>query len=202
MGKYIKIGITVIVVIILVYSFRGSSGFDFEKYKTELNQYRDERDRFMQFNRESPLPEEAKADFKGLNYFPPDSSFRFIAKLKPIDNPKTISLNMTTGAPEQYKETGYASFSRNNQIVNLLVMKSLETGDLFLPFFDQTNGVATYGGGRYLDPEMLSGKRILLDFNYAYNPFCAFAESYACPIPPLQNKIPFAVEAGEKMWGK
>lgn len=172
-----------------------------EKYTTELTQYREERDRFMHFNRETPLPEEARANFQGLNYFPVDSSFRISAKLTPIDNPKVISLNMTNGAPEKYKEIGYANFSRDNQIVNLLVMESMETGELFLPFFDKTNGRSTYGGGRYLDPEKLSGNRILLDFNYAYNPFCVFAESYACPIPPLQNKIPFAIEAGEKMWG-
>ena len=202
MGKYIKIGIGILVVIILIYSFRGSNSFNYEKYKTALAQYREERDRFMQFNQESPLPEKAKADFTGLNYFDADSSYRIKASIKPIENPKTITLSMTAGAPEQYKEVGYANFSRNNQIVNLLVMRSMETGDLFLPFFDQTNGTITYGGGRYLDPEMLSGNNILLDFNYAYNPFCAFAESYACPIPPLQNKIPFAVEAGEKMWGK
>ncbi len=202
MSKYIKIGVALIIVIILVYSFKGSNTFNFEKYKVELSQYRDERDRFMQFNQESPLPEEERADFDGLNYFSPDSSMRIVADLKNIDDPKTISLNMTNGAPEKYKEIGYANFAHDNQVVNLLVMKSLESGDLFLPFWDTTNGVSTYGGGRYLDPELLSSDKILLDFNYAYNPFCAFAESYACPIPPLQNKIPFAVEAGEKIRGK
>jgi len=202
MSKYIKIGIGLMIVIILIYSFRGSNTFNFEKYKVELSQYREERNRFMQFNQDSPLPEEGKADFDGLNYFPADSSFRIVANLNSIDDPKTISLNMTNGAPEKYKEIGYAKFTHANKVANLLVMKSVESGDLFLPFWDATNGVSTYGGGRYLDPEMLSNNKILLDFNFAYNPFCAFAESYACPIPPLQNKIPFAVEAGEKIWGK
>jgi uncharacterized protein (DUF1684 family) len=69
---------------------------------------------------------------------------------------------------------------------------------LFLPFFDETSSVSTYGGGRYLDPEYAGGNEIVLDFNLAYNPYCAYVEGYTCPLPPPENRIDAEVNAGEK----
>ena len=200
MSKYIKIGVGLVLAIILFYSLKGSNQFNLNQYVAEVDEHRQQKDRFMKFNAESPLPENLREPFSNLMYYPVDTSYRKIATLEPIENSRIITLDMTGGQPEKYREYGYARFSHQGNMVNLLVLRSLESGDLFLPFLDQSNGKGTYGGGRYLDPKEISSNRILIDFNFAYNPFCVFSETYNCPVPPLQNKVPFAVEAGEKMW--
>src|SRR5690606_19820929 len=82
--------------------------------------------------------------------------------------------------------------------VGLTLYRDPEGGDLFLPFQDETSGNETYGAGRYLDVTALEDGRVLLDFNYAYHPFCAYNPSYSCPMPPVENRLPAPIRAGER----
>lgn len=202
MNRFFPLGIAVIVLIIIIYSFSGNNEkpFDYQEYQSSIQQSRISKNRFLKQDKESPLPQNLKASFNAINYFPIDTSYRIIADFKPIANGRKRSIQMTGGSVEEYLEYGNVSFSLVGKIHQLLVLKSLETKEevLFLPFFDQSNGITTYGGGRYLDPEELSNQKMLLDFNQAYNPYCAYSEEFACPIPPLQNRLDIPIPAGEK----
>lgn len=157
----------------------------------------------------SPLPKKAIRKFEGLDFYPIDSSYQVIAKLQltPAAVPLTMSTSDNRSRP--FKRYGIASFLYNGRQYELPVYKSIVVFDpeykdyLFIPFTDQTSGYTSYGGGRYLDiriPE--NPDRFIIDFNKAYNPYCAYSANYSCPIPPAENYLDFEVKAGVKAWEK
>ena len=130
----------------------------------------------------SPLKAKDLKTFEGLDFFPYDSVFVVKASLKRLPDTEWFNMNVYQGQELMQKE-GFENY-------------------LFLPFLDNTNGTLTYGGGRYIDLEIPDGDTIEIDFNSAYNPYCAYNEKYSCPIVPRENYIDIDVEAGIKAFNK
>ena len=152
---------------------------------------------------ESPLSEEDLAAFKGLEFFPIDSNFIVTAKLTFHKNSEPFQMKTTTDRLPVYKLYATAEFELNGKVYSLEIYqneKLLLTPEyedyLFLPFTDQTNGDKSYGGGRYIDLNIPETDTIVIDFNQAYNPYCAYNPKYSCPIPPKSNHLDTKINAG------
>lgn len=167
-------------------------------YRAELQAERVKKDNYMRTNAESPIPD--KAAFKGLSYFEADPSFRMLAKLEPFPEGQTekLVIKLTDGSDEIYEKYAHATFTLDGKECRLLVLKFQNS--LSVLFQDATSGQETYGGGRYIDiePKTVANNQMVIDFNAAYNPYCAYNPTYACPLPPPENKLPVAVKAGER----
>jgi uncharacterized protein (DUF1684 family) len=155
------------------------------------------------FNAEtSPLPAGDLESFEGLNYYFPESVLRFKTPFIAEAGTDTVRLVKRKGQVVPYIRRGKLAFTNQDVVYNLEVFGPVDTahGDfLWLPFYDETSGNDTYGGGRYLDVKIDSEGMVDLDFNYAYNPLCDYnPDKYNCTLPPEANKLAFAVEAGEK----
>ncbi|HEY5564606.1 MAG TPA: DUF1684 domain-containing protein [Rhodothermia bacterium] len=140
--------------------------------------------------------------FTGLRYFPVDSTFRFQARFERLENPTTVLIAKQTSGPVPYSHVGYVHIPHAGQTHRLSVFQNLEMeeGTAWIPFHDATSGLETYGGGRYLDIDLPEGDTAIVDFNLAYNPYCVYnAYDFNCAIPPAENRLSFAVSAGEKM---
>jgi len=152
-----------------------------------------------------------KKDKKYFQFFSPDSRFKVAAKFtRTLD---TIGFIMKTSGkrPQQYYRYGYITFKLSDSLFKLTVYQGadlmqtvLYKNHLFLPFTDLTSGEESYGTGRYLDLEIndIVNNNIVLDFNKAYNPYCAYSDKYNCPIPPRENHLNIAILAGEKIFAK
>jgi uncharacterized protein len=151
----------------------------------------------------SPIPESDRAAFRGLTYFAPDKSFAFECVLARLPAPERVTMGTSKNRPRRMWHIGALSFRYNGQPCTLQVYTSVDTadgGDWFIPFIDATNDAETYGGGRFLDIARPSSDTVMLDFNYAYNPYCAYSHRYDCPIPPMGNVLPIFVRAGERAY--
>lgn len=154
---------------------------------------------------QSPLSEEDLDAFKGLEFFPIDSNFIVTAKLTFHKNSKPFQMTTTTDRLPVYKLYATARFELNGKPYSLEIYqneKLLLTPEfedyLFLPFTDQTNGTSSYGGGRYIDLNIPKSDVLVIDFNKAYNPYCAYNKKYSCPIPPKANHLATSITAGVK----
>lgn len=152
----------------------------------------------------SPLLEEDRRVFTELERFVPDPSYRVLARFKAREGDE-FGMPTTTDRRPVYKGIGKLRFELNGRKCELTVyqnrdlVKKPEYADhLFLPFTDLTNGESTYGGGRYIDLHGPLGKEVSIDFNKAYNPYCAYGGRYSCPIVPAENHLDISVEAGVK----
>lgn len=151
----------------------------------------------------TPLKEDEKADFKGITYFPISSKYIVKADFQPFENGETFPFPTSAKKIKYYKEYGKAQFKLNGKKHELTIYQSdppiegYETS-LFLPFMDETNGDTSYGGGRYLDFEItdIQDDKLIIDFNKAYNPYCAYSKHYNCPIPPANNYLETDINAG------
>ena len=155
----------------------------------------------------SPLLEKDLKDFKGLDFFPVNEKFFVVAKFVQTPNERPFEMPTTTTRKPVYVKYGEAHFELDGKKVKLDIFQSLDYKKinpkaLFLPFTDLTSGVESYGGGRYLDLEIPENEFIVIDFNKAYNPYCAYNHKYSCPIPPAQNDLPLEIKAGVKKFKK
>ncbi len=203
--KNIFLLISIIVVIFSVfYSFMGSQ--DQTAYHKEILEEREDKDRFMRTSLESPFVDNPES-FKGLQYYPPDIRYKINADLIPVKNKKPVVLGTNDGKQQRYIEYAYAEFDLDGYHNKLLILEVMDMGPfrgkLFLAFGDETSASETYGAGRYLDVVKVPGSNnITLDFNKAYNPYCAYVEKYSCPFPPLENLLKVAIRAGEKSYSE
>jgi len=165
---------------------------------SELNEFRKEKDEFFGRHPQSPLAAEQKKDFSGLNYFPENESLHLEIKVDLLNDPQPIQMQTTTGGAQVYLRHGRFKFAVDGQEAELTIYKS-EHG-YFLPFVDSLAGQETYPAGRYLEPDELPGDRFLVDFNIAYNPYCAYNEMWSCPITPAENRVKVPIRAGEKVF--
>ena len=201
--KNILLGLLAIVIVIVIfYSFSG--GDSFEEYNLQLKKERNDKNDFMRSGMESPFVI-AKEKFDSLKYFPADLKYRINASVEPVRNKKVVTLSASDGAEAQYKEYAYATFSLDGVECKLLILEIFDngptSGTLFLAFADETSSDETYGAGRYLEVRKVPGATsILLDFNKAYNPYCAYVENFSCPFPPKENVLKVAIRAGEKKY--
>lgn len=152
----------------------------------------------------SPLLPADRAHFTALERYAPDPRYRVTATFKAREG-KAFKMKTSTDRLPTYQAVGRLSFVLDGKKLKLSVYRNPELSArpeyanyLFVPFTDLTNGESTYGGGRYLDLEGPLGATVELDFNKAYNPYCAYGGKYSCPIPPAENHLPVAVEAGVK----
>jgi len=157
----------------------------------------------------SPLTEEDFKTFEAVDFFPIDTNYRVVAKLKFFKDSKTFKMKTTTDRLPEYKIYASATFEINGKEYMLhiyqnqkLLLNTDYENYLFLPFTDKTNGETTYGGGRYIDLNIPKGNTIIIDFNQAYNPYCAYNHKYSCPIPPSANNLDIAINAGVKAFEK
>jgi len=157
----------------------------------------------------SPLKKKDLKNFKGLNFFRFDSTFVVNAKLIRTPDEKPFKMKTTTDRLPNYVKYGIIEFQLEGNTHKLDIFQNLDILDeegyedyLFLPFLDNTNGEGSYAGGRYVEGEIPEGETIVIDFNTAYNPYCAYNDKYSCPIVPRQNYLDAYVNAGVKAFDK
>lgn len=173
-----------------------------EDYISRIETDRKDKNGFM-LSSTSPLNQEEKRNFKGLNYFPIDEQFKVSAKLEMIDKKQPIFIPSTTGEQLKYIPFAYATFKLSGKENRVILYQDWEEKDpnrLSLLFADGTSALETYGGGRYIDVLYRNINKIEIDFNQAYNPYCHFNEEYSCPIPPRENLLDIDIRAGEKLY--
>lgn len=162
-----------------------------------LTKYRRNKDKFFKRDPHSPLSAAQKRTFTGLRYYPENPALRFDVAVEPFKEQETVHMQTSTGSIQEYIRYGTFRFEVDGQPATLTVYSSGE-GDAFVPFADATSGSETYGAGRYLDLEWHGGNRLHVDFNLAYNPWCAYSPHYSCPFPPGENRLQVPLRAGEK----
>ncbi|KAF5070173.1 hypothetical protein DSECCO2_225030 [anaerobic digester metagenome] len=185
-----------------------ATGQDFlskKQYKAAIRAERAEKDMEFATADKSPIAPADRAEFRGLNYFKPDPSYKIMARLEIFSNPDTIKMVTTTERRPLYLVFGEAQFKLKNNEFRLTIYRNIDLmtkpgfeSYLFLPFTDLTSGAASYGGGRYIDLELKNDGLVEIDFNRAYNPYCVYNKKYSCPVPPEGNFLNTAIKAGEK----
>jgi len=166
-------------------------------------EWRRERDAFFKTHQRSPLTPQEKRNFKGLKYFPFDTRYIFSGKIERyvfhINNPKYYATFLTNkGTNKRYIRYGKFRFTLDGKEYEIEICKSILSDNLFIPFKDRTNGKESYEGGRYMDAEILPDYQMILDFNMAYHPSCAYNDKFICVLPPRENTLDIEIQAGEK----
>ena len=166
-------------------------------------QWRQERDEFFKTHQRSPLTPEEKKKFQCLRYYPFDPKCIFVGEIERYvfghNDPKHDATFLTnTGTNKRYIRYGRFHFQVDAKELAIEVFKSILSDSLFIPFKDKTNEKETYGGGRYVDTEILPGYKMILDFNTAYFPICAYNEKLVCILPPRDNMFDVEIRAGER----
>lgn len=167
---------------------------------TELEAFRAEKNDFYASHPQSPLTREQKQGFTGLNYFPEEASLRLEVKVDEFPVKDSFEMQTSTGDVQHYQKFGRFRFAVDGIEAELTIYQNQH--GYFLPFVDSLAGSETYPAGRYVEPEPLIGGRFLVDFNVAYNPYCAYNEMWSCPITPAENRLKVAIRAGEKLFHK
>jgi uncharacterized protein (DUF1684 family) len=168
-----------------------------QQYIAKITRERESKDDQFRTTKDSPIQD--KDNFHGLHYFEIDPAYRVKAFITPYEKKdKTVELPYTDGSTTTYERIGYANFTINGVAQKLLLLKNESV--ISVLFKDATSGKETYGGGRYLDYPVskMKGDSLVLDFNTAYNPYCVYAPTYACPVPPAENTLSVAIRAGEQ----
>ena len=165
---------------------------------TELDDFRSEKDRFMATDLQSPLQAEQKRTFKGLQYFPENPGLRLEVTIEPLAEQNIIQMQTSTGDIQEYVRYGKFKFMVDGQEAELTIYA--DSNGYFLPFVDAQAGKETYPAGRYLEPIDLGKRKFLIDFNYAYNPYCAYNDYWSCPLTPFENRLKSPIRAGEKIF--
>lgn len=187
-----------------------SSRRDSRPYSTQAEEFRREKDEAFLYESWSPIPLEVRASFQGLSYFDADERWRVTARITRLEDGAVFEMATSTGEPR--KQVRYAKLEFETPAGKAALFAYKDAGNahkgghhrdrsLFMPFRDATSGKETYGAGRYIDLEEPEGDEIVVDFNLAYNPYCAYSEAYSCPLPPTENWLKVAVTAGEKSFG-
>ena len=173
---------------------------DQEAWARALSRFRAEKDEYLRSDHGSPLPHDARSAFGGLKYYGPDPSLRFEARLRRYANPGSLMMGTSKGTRQLFNRVGYFDLDVGGTPVRVHAYQSAERDDpsLFVPFRDATSGSESYGAARYLDLEVEHNDEYAVDFNYAYNPYCAYSEDYVCPLPPQENWLKVPIRAGEK----
>jgi uncharacterized protein len=162
----------------------------------DLLKFRSDKDHFFKRSEQSPLTHEAQHDFGGLAYFEPNDDLVFEVSLDAVE-PSDITIATTAGEERTYSRVATATVSVDGEDTTVALYSTGHEG-LFLPFRDATSGSETYGAGRYIDVHPQGDGTVVIDFNYAYAPFCAYNENYSCALPPHENWLSVAIRAGER----
>ncbi|HEY8561866.1 MAG TPA: DUF1684 domain-containing protein [Pyrinomonadaceae bacterium] len=170
----------------------------------DVQSFREARDKVFRNPRLTPLANEDFTNFKGLEYFAESEKYVVRARLEKTSDAQFFMMPTSVGAPRKYFKYGVLTFEIDGQSFTLNAYQSEEAARrnvmLFVPFRDLTNGAETYGAGRYLDIKIPSESEIVLNFNIAYNPSCAYSDRFSCAIPPKENFLQTEIRAGEKIF--
>lgn len=146
-----------------------------------------------------------------LLFYAPDVRYRTLASVQLTPDAKPFEMPTHSGKTKTFRQYGLLTFSIHDTVLTLQIFQNMGLlkdpkykDHLFIPFTDGTTYTETYGGGRYIDLSVndINNGKIVLDFNKCYNPYCAYAGGFNCPIPPVENRLPVAIKAGEKLYGK
>jgi hypothetical protein len=168
-------------------------------YEQRLMAQRTQKDAFFKTHPQSPLSDEQQATFTGLRYYPPNAALDLTMTVTPFETQDEIAVETTTGDVRQYVRFGEFRFMVDGAEARLTIYDTPH--GWFLPFVDAGVNVETYGAGRYVEPEELAGGKFHIDFNLAYNPYCAYNDQYSCPLTPFENRLKVAIRAGEMILG-
>lgn len=153
---------------------------------------------------QSPLDPDQRGEFEGLNYYEPNNDLVFQVTLERFpNNEPMIRMETSTGDIRPYRKYGRFTFDVKGEPAQLTIYSDIYGQEFFLPFRDATSGKETYGAGRYMDNgrpaiRQLDANNFIVDFNYSYSPYCAYNESFSCPLPPMENWLKVPIEAGEQ----
>jgi uncharacterized protein len=179
-----------------------------EQYARALAQFRREKDKYLREDPDSPIPEEERATFKGLRYYPPLFPLRVAATVERLPERAIVTIATSDGASREFLRYALLHFTIDGQELLLTGYRDAEDDpenqQIFIPFREALSGKETYGAGRYLDVTEDAGPDgapiAILDFNLAYNPYCAYNENYSCPLTPPENTLPIPIQAGERVY--
>ncbi len=179
-------------------------------WQSKIDSVREAKDIEFGNPESSPFDNQAAIDsFEGLHYFAPDSAYRVTAQFKKLDADSIFMMSTSGDIADPYKRFARLSMSVLGHPVRLtayqnqrLLNNEAYQDYLFIPFKDLNSGKSTYGGGRYLDIDIPDTDTVVIDFNLAYNPYCAYSTKWSCPIPPEENHLKIAINAGEKNYHK
>ncbi|WP_055143480.1 DUF1684 domain-containing protein [Jiulongibacter sediminis] len=190
-NKFVKWGVALVFLVAAVYSLTQNQ----KSYEQIMQEDREGYLETMLSMEESPI---AGIDgFTDFNYYPINEDYNVTADFEEVIGSKGFTIFMTDGSQEQLDMVGTATFELNGEQQKVTVYDEGET--LLLPFRDPTNDKGTYGGGRYINIERTNTNKLFIDFNKAHNFYCAYNEAFVCPVPPQENTLTVAVEAGEKV---
>jgi len=196
----------VIIIAILISSF-GIAQSE-KKIIKEIEKYRVKTNKEFKNPKASILDSLDVISFKGLDFYPIDLKFRVEAKLTYTPNEKPFLMKTSTERLPEYVKYAIAEFTMNGKDLKLNIYKPTrpiekpEDDYVFIPITDLTSGDGSYGGGRYLEVDVPTGKTMIIDFNLLYNPYCAYSTRWSCPIPPEENDLLIRIEAGVKTFGE
>ena len=182
--------------------------YDWIAYQEQIHAERTQKNEEFKTKGSPPFKtEKARKSFTGLDWYNPDPAFRVLAKVERFANSDTLEFPTSAGTIKSFIRYAQLIVTVDGITDTLEAFRSIQNIDhpvysklLFVPFTDLNTGVTCYGGGRYLDPPLSEESTLILDFNEAYNPYCAYSDGWFCPIPPRQNDLRFAVNAGEKQY--
>jgi uncharacterized protein (DUF1684 family) len=174
-------------------------------WEERLVTQRRQKDHYFAESERSPLPPAEREAFDGLSYYPPDEDLRFRVPLHEHGERERVTVATSTEGEREYIRWGEFRVEIDGETVAVQAYRGSPDEDrLWVPFRDATSGDETYGAGRYIDLEpdehRFEDGTWLLDFNAAYNPTCAYSDRYECPLPPTENWLDVAIEAGEKAY--
>ena len=176
-----------------------------DSLKAEVEAFQADQNHHYFDKETSPLKKKERRKFKGHEFYPIDLKWRVVAKYEVITDPDTITMPTSAGTEKIFAKQAKLIFKIGGEECVLYAYKNLKLikidgyeNSLFVPFKDETTGTETYGGGRYLDLEQPKADELVLNFNLAYNPYCAYTTGWFCPIPPEENTLKVAIKAGLK----
>ncbi|RYD80445.1 MAG: DUF1684 domain-containing protein [Sphingobacteriales bacterium] len=177
-----------------------------QSYAAQIAKHRESYKQDFIKESNSPLKEN---DLQNLHFYEADSNFKITAEIEILKNEKVFKMPTYDGTSKEFYRYAKISFNLSGKTTTMTLYKSIALTNnaaykdlLFLPFTDETNNIETYGGGRYIDlsTKEIIGNKIEVDFNKAYNPYCAYSEGYRCPVPPEENDLQVKILAGEKKY--
>ena len=194
--------ITFLLILLCISCSTTQSISDHEEARKEIISFQEDLNKFYSNSETSPLREEA-VSFDKHQFYPIDFDFRVEAKVERLKDEPFFEIPTSGSLTPEYRRFAIVRFELAGKPQQLTVLQNKEhlrsplyRNRLFLPYQDLTNGHLTYGGGRYIDLTIPQGETMVLDFNQSYHPYCAYTDGYNCPIPPAENHLDVAIEAG------
>jgi uncharacterized protein (DUF1684 family) len=202
--KYMILGGFVVALVAILF-FTLDETKSTENYARSLRKYREQRDKDFKYGSSSPLTDDQKHKFTVLDYFSPDEKYKVVATITPTNNDSVYRYLTTSNEIRRFYKYAYVDFTIDQTPQRLLLLKSAESSSLnfyLLAFKDLTTATESYEGGRYVDIDTPKSNKIEIDFNKAYNPYCAYNDMYSCPVPPDENNLSVRILAGERKYMK